>query len=273
MKAIPVSVRKEAVDAYLAGRGTVDEIAAEFGMNPGSLSRYLRAVRQGDGLEPKPHPAHGRHRMGEEEERVIVAFLTAHPHATLEDLRRHVVRETGVQASRKTYDRTLLRLEIHREKRSAKEQPANDAPRRYGYGPRHRREGLKLLYPSSLTDVEWDLVRDLFEHAGPGRPPVHGRRVMLDAIFYVVRSGCPWRMLPKDFPKWQTVYAQFRHWAEQGCFEAMHDRLRSLWRERIGRACQPTAALVDSQSVKTAEKGGPSGTTRVRRSRVASATS
>lgn len=273
MKAIPVDVRQAAVEAYVSERGSGEQIAAEFGISVPSLRRFVRASRRGDGLEPRPHAGGAPRRMQDEEDRVVISFLASHPQATIEDLGIHVARETGTKVSRETLLRTLRRLGIRRQRVSARDVPDEQKPRRYGYGPRHRREKLNIRYTSSLTDAEWDLVHDLFENEGPGRPPAHERRAMVDAICYVVRSGCAWRMLPKDFPKWQAVYAAFRRWASQGRFEVMHDRLRSLWRERIGRSPEPTAALVDSQSVKTAEKGGSSGMMAPRRSRVASATS
>lgn len=273
MRAIPVSVRKAAADAYLSGMGTAEAIAAEFGITVISLRRYVRAVREGAGLEPKPHAGGAPRRIGDEEDQVVASFLASHSQATLDELRAHLAKETGTQVSRTTLLRTLRRLGIRRERLSPQDMPNDGKPRRYGYGRRHRREKLNIRYSSSLTDAEWDLVRDLFENDGPGRPPVHGRREMLDAICYVVRSGCAWRMLPKDFPKWQAVYAVFRRWASQDRFEVMHDRLRSLWRERVGRAPGPTAALVDSQSVKTAEKGGSADTMAARRSKAASVTS
>ncbi len=129
----------------------------------------------------------------------------------------------------------------------------------YGYTDRHRDPGGANRYPASLTDAEWEIVADLFEVQGPGKPPKYPRRRMVDAICYVVRSGCPWRMLPKDLPPWQDVYAHFRRWTEKKLFEAMHDRLRGMWREREGRDAKPTAVVIDSQSVKTSPQGGAKG--------------
>ncbi len=130
---------------------------------------------------------------------------------------------------------------------------------RYGYTGAHRDEGDAGRYPHGLTDAEWELVRDLFEGASTGRPPKYQRRLIMDGCCYVVRSGCPWRMLPKDLPPWQDVYAHFRSWSARGLFEAMHDRLRAMWREREHRAPEPTAAVLDAQSVKTSAQGGPKG--------------
>jgi transposase len=101
-------------------------------------------------------------------------------------------------------------------------------------------------------------VRELFE-SHTGRPPKYPRRQVLDACIYVLRSGCSWRMLPKDFPPWETVYRTFRRWLAQDLFEQMYDELRKLWRSRERRAADPTAAILDSQSVKTSPQGGPKG--------------
>ncbi len=91
-----------------------------------------------------------------------------------------------------------------------------------------------------------------------GRRP-HPRRLILNALFYVLRSGCAWRLLPKDFPPWQTVYGYFRRWKLHGHWRAIHDVLRALLRERNGKQRQPTAAILDSQSVKVADQAGPRG--------------
>ena len=82
---------------------------------------------------------------------------------------------------------------------------------------------------------------------------------MLDACLYVVRSGVPWRLLPNDLPPWQDVYATFRRWTTQGLFEKTYDRLREAWRAREHRAAEPTAGVIDTQSVKTSAQGGPKG--------------
>jgi transposase len=151
--------------------------------------------------------------------------------------------------------KSLARLGV--KKRRLPRAPAVPAARRHGYTAAHRRARPEGKYPSSCTDLEWDLVKDLFERPGPGRPGTHTRRDVFDAVLYALRSGCAWRMLPGDFPPWQTVYATFRRWSEAGYFEEMNDRFRRLWREREGRDAEPTATVIDSQSVRTAEKGGP----------------
>lgn len=99
----------------------------------------------------------------------------------------------------------------------------------------------------------------LFEEEGQrGTPPRYSRRLLVDACCYVLRSGCSWLMLPRDFPPWQNVYRTFRRWSQQGKFEQMHDRLRAQWRAREGRDPMPSAAVLDAQSTRSSPQGGPS---------------
>jgi transposase len=123
---------------------------------------------------------------------------------------------------------------------------------------RHRRAGLR--YPSDLTDAEWRLLGPLLPGARRrGRRWAWPLREIVNAIFYVLRAGCAWRLLPTDFPPWQTVYRWFAAWREAGLFAAINHALVMADRERAGRAASPTAAVMDSQSVKTTESGGPRG--------------
>lgn len=183
-----------------------------------------------------------------------------HPQATVAQLRQMLWEKTGVAVSAMTLYRLLAQAGIKRQQPQPLPTPPSPPPEpRYGYTARHRDEGDKTRYPSSLTDAEWALVADLFECQGPGKPPVYPRRLMVDACCYAVRSGCPWRLMPKDFPPWQGVYATFRRWTQKGLFETMHDRLRAMWRQHIGRPEAPTAGVLDTQSVKSSAQGGPKG--------------
>jgi putative transposase len=113
------------------------------------------------------------------------------------------------------------------------------------------------LYPSDLTDREWNLIKGLLPPARPGgRPRATDMRLVLNAIFYVSRGGIAWRYLPREYPPWATVYGDFRRWRLGGVWQRINDRLRSLVRQHAGRQSQPTAAILDSQSVKTTEQGG-----------------
>jgi putative transposase len=116
---------------------------------------------------------------------------------------------------------------------------------------------MRRPYPTDLSDAEWNYIEPHLpapkEH---GRPRIHSPREILDAIFYLLRSGCQWRLLPHDFPRWPTVYYYFRQWRLDGTWERINQGIRERLRVRLKRNPQPTAGIVDSQSVKTTGVGG-----------------
>jgi len=129
-------------------------------------------------------------------------------------------------------------------------------------------------YPTDLTDREWELIQPYVPTAKPGgRPEKYPKREILAAIFYILRGGCAWRLLPHDFPPWQIVYQYFWRWRRDGTWQRVHDLLRGDVRVAAGKRRQPSAGIIDSQSVKTTEKGGSGALTPTSKSKVASAIS
>ena len=113
-------------------------------------------------------------------------------------------------------------------------------------------------YPSDLSDAEWGLLKPLLASSeSRGRPPKWPAPRVAEAVFYLLRSGCAWRMLPREYPPWQTVYYHFRKWRRSGALRTAHDRLREAVREAEGRNREPSGAVLDSQTVKTTSVGGP----------------
>jgi putative transposase len=124
-------------------------------------------------------------------------------------------------------------------------------------------------YPSDLTDDQWAALASLVERPrradGRGRPRSVELREVVNAVLYVLHEGCRWRALPHDFPAWETVYWYFAKWTDDGTLVRIQDDLRRRVREAAGRHPDPSALIIDSQSVKATEKGGMSATMRASR--------
>jgi transposase len=131
-------------------------------------------------------------------------------------------------------------------------------------------------YASDLTDEQWtriEVVLPSAKNGRTGRPRKYSKREIFNALFYQARTGCAWRHLPHDLPPWNVVWKQFRRWRDAGTIERVHDALREQVRQHVGKEPTPSAAILDSQSVKTTQKGGATATTRARKSRGANVTS
>jgi putative transposase len=116
---------------------------------------------------------------------------------------------------------------------------------------------MKRSYSTDLSDTEWGCIEPYLPPPSKrGRPKTHATREVLDAIFYVLKSGCPWRLLPRDFPPWETVYWWFGRWRADGTFERLNAALRERLRARLGRNPDPSAGIADSQTTKSTGVGG-----------------
>lgn len=259
---IGLEIREAAVAAYLGKEGTLKQVAARFGISRPSLERYLALHRTGS-LAPKTDYARGRPPQLTESDRQLLRELALQDRqATWEQLRDRLAERTGKRVGVKTVGRSLRALGLRRVR---PERPAGSShrpasprrePRRYTAS--HRRDP-REGYPTDLTDAEWALLEPFF--VSRTRTFDYPPRRTLDAIFYVLRTGCAWRMLPHDFPPWDTVYSAFRRWQADGRLASCYEALRRRVRVREGRRASPTGAVVDSQSVKTTEKGGLADTT------------
>ena len=136
----------------------------------------------------------------------------------------------------------------------------------------------RQAYSTDLSDDQWQKLQECLPKARNGRTGrrrKHPLREVVNALFYQLRTGCPWRDLPHDLPPWATVYDQFRRWRDDGTIECLHDNLRDQARKQQGREVSPSAAVLDSQTVKAGEKGGHqarSASIATRRSRAAGGT-
>ena len=220
--------------------------------------------------------------LNDEKREVLRGLMMTHPTLSIDELNPLLFSATGVSLSRATLHRELRRLgftsvPLPRKKQT---QPASSLKktsirphrckqRRPVPGP-----GRDQAYPSDLTDSEWEVLEPLIPKAKPGgRPEEWPKREIVNAILYVLRSGCPWRMLAHDFPPYTTVYDYFRAWRDQGLWEQINNVLSKRLRVMAGREADPSAAIVDSQSAKTTEKGGLGDMTALRGSRAGSVTS
>lgn len=202
--------------------------------------------------------------LSSEHVRVLRAIVAEMPQAALAEVTAELARRCGVLVNPVTVRKALRQAGVVREKplrRSSVQRAAQgQADPRTGYTAMHRRGSSPEGQHTDLTDAEWALVADLFERDGKqGVPPRYARRTMVNACCYVVRTGAPWRLVPKSYAPWAAVYMCFKRWAAAGTFEAMHDRLRQQWRQRAGKSPEPTAAIIDSQSTRSTPQGGNTG--------------
>ena len=267
-RATQLEKRRQVVETYLARKAadrstTYELIAAELGVGPASLSRWLRQMRESGSIAPKAVGSRvNRRKLTAEQAVAVAAWVLANPTRRLWEVREHVQREHGVTASESTIRRVLYSHNISKRRltkvpRGSEEATPSGAQRRYGN--RHRRQvedkPHRQAYPSDLTDAEWAQVEPLWKEHARSVPEAHAVREIVDAIRYLTAAGCPWRFLPNDFPPHTTVRRWFDEWRRDGTFERINDALRRLLRRRAGHAETPSVLIVDSLSIKSGEGG------------------
>jgi len=111
-----------------------------------------------------------------------------------------------------------------------------------------------MTYPSDVNDEQWELIKDHFSTGNYGKSRKHSQRILVNGVFYVIKTGCQWRFLPKEYPHWKTVYSFYKRAKERGWWEKMMMDLVKKSRIKMGRNSNPSYSLIDSQSVKTTDK-------------------
>ena len=205
--------------------------------------------------------------LSEEQQSALKEYVEAHPKSTLRELATGFSAEIGLTISRHTFYNYLQRLGISFSSRARTvELPTEGALESTQVQTRYRAQRQlpevtgRTAYPSDLTDEEWEWLLPLVENKDPrGRPRKVDLREIVNAIRYMARTGCQWRYLPHDFPHWKKVSRYFYRWREQGVWDEVNKQVNARARMEAGRFCQPSAAIIDSQSAKTTEVPGERG--------------
>jgi transposase len=257
----PMEIR-ENILAALAGGMSMRATARRYGVSHSTVRAYRDRFQQTGSAQPGQW-AGRRVRIPTGDERLL-RQMAAHPAASVREHCWWWQQTTGDPIGKGAMGRALQRHGYVQQPRPAPIVPKPHTERSRPHLP-PRRPAMRRSYSTDLTDAEWTLLAPLVPPPrARGRPP-RSRREILDAISYVVRTGCAWRLLPHDFPPCKTVYHYYRLWRLDGTWERIHDALREQVREQAGRQAQPTAGIIDSQSVRTTEKGGSGATTAGRR--------
>jgi transposase len=281
--------RWEIIYQALTAPRHAEDIARTVGVSLSTVHRVLALYKQG-GVAAIETPGKGgrrHHYLTLEQERVLLQPFLAQAArgeiATVAEIRRAFEEETKQAVAPSTISRLLDR---HGWRQLGARSSPTQAPegklaqvntvsvreRRKESPPKVNSERSPQGYPSDLTDQEWAILEPLIPLAKPGgRPRTTDMREVVNAILYLDRTGGQWRALPYEYPPWSTVWSYFRTWRNDGTWQRMHTALREQVRVKQGREPTPSAAIIDSQSVKTSQKGGRVATMGARRSRAASA--
>jgi transposase len=259
--------RAEAVAAIAAGTD-ITEVSKTSRIPLVTLVRWC--VTEFRAAKPRKRGSGRKPIMDDAGLQILRELIQANGRLTLDELAAAFTEKTGKPASKPTVAKAMKALGFRKVKlqKAVSKAAPQSSPR---YQAQHRREPTATTYPSTLTDREWQVLEPLLARDEKrGRPATNDKRLMINAIFYQLRTGNQWRYLPKDFPHWTAVWSAFRRMRNSGLLERLYDAVHEFWRQVAGRNKHPTAGIVDSQTVKTTEKGGFAATTPARRSRGAS---
>ena len=280
MQRHPDSLRHALLAAYDEGECSPTRLAQRFGVSAPWVCRVLEGQRP----SPKPKQPGGRpQRFDARAIQLLEALVSEQPGASLPVLCKQLAARGGPVVSESTLWRALRRLGFarqavpqavrtmplpsvrstspeHRTPAGRMPLPALSGRPREAVAPRRQR------YDTGLTDGEWAWLEPLLPaHKPGGRRPKYCLREIVNGIRYVLRTGGAWRHVPHDLPHWEACWHYFRTWRRDGTWQRVHDALRGQLRTALGRDVQPTAAILDSQSVRTTEKGGRAATMLARR--------
>ena len=223
----------------------------------GGLTELLRRVR-GHGKQGRPAY------LSDHQAQIVLAAVRAGQFTTVDQVRNWIETRWAI-----CYSTSGLYSWLCRQSQAERSRTPQGRTQSSDRDPKQAQWQIGLMptttqnqpgYPSNLSDEQWQLLVPLLPSApAEGRARKVALRAVLNAILYVLRCGCAWRYLPHDFPAWQTVYDYFSKWRQTGVWEQIHSRLRAQLRVQMGRDASPSAAIIDSQSVKTTEKGGIKG--------------
>lgn len=239
-------------------REACQEVGKRHGAGEATVSRMLRLrSERGDGASLKGGGENNKLVMSPADIAALVAWVEADPEASWRTYHRRMKEERGVDVCTVTLRRHYA-LAGGRPKRDlaveARRKRGPSTPTRFT--DKHRRKPEpkphRMGYPTDLTDKEWAILEPLLKEAGVGTPRNHLLRDIVDAINYQTRTGCPWRFLPHDLPPWSTVHTYYADWRHSGILDRLHEAIRKEVRVAAGRNEQPSAAIIDSQTAKSA---------------------
>lgn len=253
------------------------EVAGEFGVGEATLKRaHWRTPT--DGSVAPPSSVGGRPaRLSGVEVDTVVDFVRGRGRTPWAIVVGFVAERFGKTVAESTLRDAFSARGLKKRQVEHEAPTPTSAPSPHRYKPAHRRKAPvsdgRRGYPSDFTDAEWAVFEPLLRQYATALPKEHDLRDVFNGIRYLLRTGCQWRYLPHEYPPWRTVQNWFQRWSKDGTFDKVTDTLRERVRVADGREPTPSAVIIDSQTAKKAEKGGPAATTRGRRSRARSGTS